>query len=319
MFARAIQDDELLTCLDIDPGHMGDEIVGRRRTIAAYRQLLHSPSFCSAACEADPPIKGHRIVGFGCSVFVTSTFADDELARPRPGLNARIIASVAEGNPVVLDRTGLAHANANAGLDVAVLYPSWLKGHLDRSQVDEVQTRLAFNFLELHAGYRNRRMMIELIGDAEMEWARATQAWRQFAVFGDRSLVILTPDEAHSVPGLVASMLFHFREPQLRLHDVDQRLLLAALGDLTDEELAQRLTLNVSTVKKRWLAIFERISDTRPDLLAGADNDGDGRTRGKQKRHRVLAYMREHPEELRPYQHATTPPATAGKASAYTR
>jgi hypothetical protein len=43
-----------------------------------------------------------------------------------------------------------------------------------------------------------------------------------------------------------------------------------------------------------------------PDLVRDAvDHEG----RGAQKRHRVLAYVRSHPEELRPFDWATRNPA----------
>jgi hypothetical protein len=56
----------------------------------------------------------------------------------------------------------------------------------------------------------------------------------------------------------------------------------------------------MEAVKKRWRSVFDKIAVKRPDLLplsAGAEVSG---RRGPQKRHMVLAYIREHPEELRP-------------------
>src|SRR6266699_3991674 len=96
-------------------------------------------------------------------------------------------------------------------------------------------------------------------------------------------------------------MLFGFREPLLALHQEDQELLRAALKGLTDEELALELRLKLPTVKKRWAAIFQRIAAARPDPLPDVDRDLDRQTRGKQKRHYLLEYLRGHPEEVRPY------------------
>ena len=53
-------------------------------------------------------------------------------------------------------------------------------------------------------------------------------------------------------------------------------------------------------MKKRWAAVFERVATARPDLLPELEYDSDRQTRGRQKRHHLLAYVRQHPEELRP-------------------
>jgi len=48
------------------------------------------------------------------------------------------------------------------------------------------------------------------------------------------------------------------------------------------------------------VSIFDRIEEVKPELSANLEAGSDGK-RGPQRRHRVLSYMREHPEELRPY------------------
>jgi hypothetical protein len=47
------------------------------------------------------------------------------------------------------------------------------------------------------------------------------------------------------------------------------------------------------------LSIFERVEQFNPGILSQTEADSAGR--GPQKRHRVAAYIRTHPEELRPY------------------
>jgi hypothetical protein len=87
----------------------------------------------------------------------------------------------------------------------------------------------------------------------------------------------------------------------LGLQDADQQLLTTALTGLTDEELARSLKLPLPAVKKRWRSLFERASahpSLFPDMCDGLEDGG----RGRQKRQFVLAYVREHPEELRPFQ-----------------
>src|SRR5262249_28849055 len=117
-----------------------------------------------------------------------------------------------------------------------------------------------------------------------------------------RALWVLTRADSLTVAASIINPLFHPREPVLQLRDADQQLLLAALSGLTDEELSSKLGISLTGVKKRWISIFERTIDARPDLFPGLNGtDGnDGQKRGRQKRHHVLAYVRAHSEELRP-------------------
>ena len=79
-------------------------------------------------------------------------------------------------------------------------------------------------------------------------------------------------------------------------------MLICAISEPTGTSPALAKTLGVSlpTVKKMWLSIYERVSEVAPELIAehavvGADNK-----RGKEKRRPLLAYLQDHPEELRP-------------------
>jgi DNA-binding NarL/FixJ family response regulator len=96
----------------------------------------------------------------------------------------------------------------------------------------------------------------------------------------------------------VAAAIYRYRPPSLRLRPAEQELLLAALGGKTDAELSEELGLTLEATKKRWLSIFDRVGQYKPEILSPAE-ESEGR--GPQKRHRVVAYVRKHPEELRPY------------------
>jgi hypothetical protein len=95
--------------------------------------------------------------------------------------------------------------------------------------------------------------------------------------------------------------LFRYTQPRLSLSPSEQRLLHSALSGGTDEELSDMLAISLFAVKKSWRAIYERMAVRLPELVPDR-SEIDGRTpsRGKQKKQRLLAYLREHPEELRP-------------------
>jgi DNA-binding CsgD family transcriptional regulator len=301
MYWRPIRESDLEECLEIEPACIGDELTGRAQALGIWRELLASPAFQGSVYESEYPIGGHRIIGCGIGVFVDSAFVDRELAAPKPGLNSRIIGSIAAGEPVVLDRDALARGNAGAGLDFVNLYGTWRDGILDPNELAELQTLLGTSFVESLAGYRFNRVVKEALGQPVIELARATGSYRVLAEYPviAAALVVASPDSARDIPFSVAARLYRYQAPVLHLRPAEQSLLIAALDGKTDTELSDCLGISVEAVKKRWMSVFGRIEDFRPGLLSGAD--ADGLRRGPQKRHRVLAYVRTHPEELRPY------------------
>lgn len=120
---RPIRPAELEECLSLSPKRMGDEIVGRARAGAAWHWLLRSRSFRGVVIESDVAIKGHRIVGFAANVFVSASFAEREIADPQPGLNGRLISSIARGDAVVLTAKQLAYDNTKGCVHLIVVQP----------------------------------------------------------------------------------------------------------------------------------------------------------------------------------------------------
>jgi hypothetical protein len=297
---RKISEADLPACLDVQPASLGDEIVGRQTAMEIWRRLLRDPVFVAAAFESDPPIRGHRIVGFGASAFVSAPFMDAEIAHPRPGINSRIIASVHAGQSVLLTPDQIARANAGMGADSVILSGSWRDEIMTLAERTEVQTLLAMSYTELYSGYRLRRMLWESSCEPEHRFARLSGVYRAIGEFPEigRVLNLITPETAASVPASIGNVVFRYSDPLLRLRESDQQLLLAALKGATDVELAVHLDLNVAAVKARWRSIFARIVEVKPDLVKDRESP-EGR--GLQKRHHVLAYVRAHPEDLRPY------------------
>jgi len=301
MYWRPIREADLLGCLELQPACLGDQIVGRGAALRVWKGLLENPCFLANVIESEAPVAGRKIVGCGMGVFVAGTFADGEIADPRPGVNARIIASVASGKPVVLNRAEIAAGNAGAGLDFVNLYGTWREGALNPGQLAEVHALLGTSFVEHFAGYRFNRVLKEAAGAAGIAFARATGTYRLVAEFPETesALAVVTRESAQAAPYSVAAALYRYQAPVLRLSPAEQKLLSAALSGKTDAELSVELGLSVEAAKKRWLSIFARADQYLPEILSQPDVESEGR--GPQKRHRVLAYIRRHPEELRPF------------------
>jgi hypothetical protein len=111
---------DLSECLGVEPRHLGDGIVGRETALAIWKDLIRSRSFHSNVIRCAS--HQDRIMAFGASIFVTAKFATEEIEQPRPGLNDRILAGIANGASVVRPEADLYDTAADDALDVVVLY-----------------------------------------------------------------------------------------------------------------------------------------------------------------------------------------------------
>ena len=301
MYWRPISEADLSECLEIQPACVGDQIVDRSTALRVWKSFLHEPSFLANVIESERAIAGLRIVACGMGVFVSKAFADHEIRNPRAGLNSRIVAAVASGESPLLSRAQIAAGNAGAGIDFVNLYGTWREGILNNDQLSEVHALLGTSFVEHFAGYRFNRVLKEAVGQSSIALALATGTYRIVAEFrkSESALAVATRESVLAAPYSVAAALYRYQKPELHLRPAEQNLLIAALVGKTDAELSEELGLSIEAIKKRWMSIFDRIDEFKPEILSRTEADSD--SRGPQKRHRVVAYIRNHPEELRPF------------------
>ena len=111
----------------------------------------------------------------------------------------------------------------------------------------------------------------------------------------------LEPKRQGDWAGSWVGALFDYHPPRLGFNRSEQRMLSCALPGATDEHLAETLETSLPVVKKMWVSIYRRVEDCLPELIADPlPSDIPASGRGREKRRRLLAYLREHPEELRP-------------------
>ena len=291
---------DIESCLAIQPSNRGDGFLDVKSALESWERLLQSSFFLSAVLESDPPVKGHRVIGFGSAILVNSQFANAEIANPRPYLASRIIRSLDIGPSAPATRDLVAKANAQNGIDVVILYTAWREEILNAEERYAVRVALTTSLAEVLSGFRIHRIIAETATQAPTDLHRNSPEYRTVAEFPAIGHVIhlMTRASGTALPGSIANLIFKFNPPLLRLRDSDQQLLLAALNGATDSELSVQLGIRCSAVKARWRSTYARIAEMMPILINEVENS---ETRGGQKRHRVLAYMRSHMEELRPY------------------
>jgi hypothetical protein len=313
---RPVRKEDLQECLLVHPARMGAERIGIKRALRAWRTILVDADACVASLVEKVTPGSSEVVGFGLAVFVTSSFSDAMLANPQPGLNARIIESIDAGKSVIPPYRYLQTANTSATLDHVVMYSTEKLGSLNSNELMLVRNSLARSYFDAFVGYRLRRMLYEIVDEHEFEKIKNYRGLRIVKRLSapdlpgipalwknNRALCEATAETLADDPASVAARPFIDRpEPVLEFTLSQKRLLAAALRGAENAALAEGLCRTPSAVKRTWTGIFEKCARHYPTLLPTTE----GSLRGQQKRHKVMAYIREHPEELRPFRSQRT-------------
>lgn len=259
------------------------------------------------------------ISGIGISGFVGDGIAAACLAEPVPHFALALLDRAARSPATIfLHPRQIGHDNANGGLNLLVLY----YGQKFKDPADERCRRiLSYGhrvFIRVHAGYNLRLLLqedataheavYESAGYKVMHRFPAGTSLRSGALglAEGRSLVGLDAATARRViPGATASFLFGCRQPELDLTDAQRRLIRLALDGLTDVELAASLDRSLNTLKQTWRSIYDRVERRAPFALSGPGDALPQGRRGTEKRRRLLTYMQDHIEELRPFSRRT--------------
>ena len=311
---RNIKFDDLKTCLEIFPELFdGVSLDDHQR---AWSALLARPSFRGVIIEIEGDAKEWKAVGSGASVFIREDVARKEIDSPRRGLTRRILTSLLSSQPLTLSTHAIAKANASDGIHVVTLWARCGKEIRAESLIQEIRQLLAESFSALHGGYYFKAMLFEVVDADDHSYALDSRVC-QIVDFPDRSsqtgrdqgrLAIIDAVHVRALPGSIIGRLFTQRRPLLKLRPVDQHLLLAAFDGAPDRELTSRLNLTLPGVKRRWASLYQHLQDTGAVIFSRSALADNG-ARGMQKRHEVLSYIRDHPEELRPYLETTRQPA----------
>jgi hypothetical protein len=256
-----------------------------------------------------------RIVSFGATIFATTEFCSAAEATLPPYLGVQIVRHYLSGAAPVLQREAVARANAREGLNVVLCFEGWELDGLSREQVLAVREKQSEAFHLTHVGYRMREVLADPIDDEELDWMlnAGARVRRDYSSYFQRHralttclprprLVGLTKEEAWANPGSSLSNFFVYTPPRFHFNRSEQLLLHHALMGETSDDLAGSLFISPWTVKKRWQTIYERVADVDQELLLPPVANGAHVTaRGAERRRRLLHYLRQHLEELRPF------------------
>lgn len=274
-----------------------------------WQGLLGQEAFRAIVLEETQDHLKPTKVGVGVSAFISDDFLQYLKTPPFSWVYPELIRRIATGKSPLLSDKQTREANANGGLNLLV----W-EGTVRNESRGELLTAVLSAFLEQHRGFLLKELITHANSLGRLEGILRTggQLLNEHAEYVDQlqkplheifelpHYVGLTREVAFSRLGSWVGLLFMHEPARCGFRPSEQRLLLTALRGGTDRELSDELGISLSAVKKTWLLIYDRVSSHLPGFPSNRDHLGGTTERGKEKKQRLLAYLREHPEELRP-------------------
>jgi len=299
---RPIRHADLAEGRALLPGWLVLDAEVRAALPALWTRLLGQPGFSGDVIEdlSRPP--GQRLVGLGMTVVLDPTWQRRMRDEPPAHAGAVWYRDFLEGRTAPLDDRTLARANAEGDVSMMVLHYAQAGIDAEQPEVQQVLLAAMHLFRGAHGGWHLREVYQEALADGGdyligMGFRRRTARGP-----GQPDLHGLSRDEAARMfPGPPARDVFQYVPPVMGCSAAERRVLRLAVADMTDEDIADEIGVTAHTLKKVWRSVFQRAAAALPDLFeAGAAEPGGG-TRGPEKRRHLLQYLRQHPEELRPW------------------
>lgn len=315
IMARPMVERDFDACASMLEGRLAyaDRVVDDLPQI--WLRLLEDEAMNAVVFENRSGSAGPVIVAFAASVFVTDAWAAAAKSGTEPYLTARTLhAELSAGTSPIL-RPGDIGRRPDASLKVLILHYSETSS-LEPDLANAVRYRVMQEFLRTNRGYRIGEVLQEFWD--EIDPAFLLEGWGKVrtdytSYFTDRGkavppagqrpyLIGFSRGEALREPGDLMAPLFIYTPPRLSFSPAEKRVIRQALQGRTDPEVARELHVALPTVKSHWRSIYDRVLRVDRELLGDARPSAADRgpTRGKEKRRRLLDYIRRHPEELCP-------------------
>lgn len=216
--------------------------------------------------------------------------------------------------PAFLSYEEIARANAGDGLNLFPMFWLPVEGDFASPRFRELMRIGQYTFLRDHKGYNLRSILKE--GPAEHAEAFLGGGFRYLSTMPagtpipfdgrptdhDRMLFAIRREQVkEDIPGKAVHVLFETRPPRFGFTRNEQQVLaLAFEGCTTNRDIADGLGITTDAAHDRWRSIIARVETHAGFVLSHLPDSSDNK-RGPNKRNYVINYLREHPEELRPF------------------
>jgi len=307
--------DDVATCVKFIADH---PVLGPRYGSAiahletVWRRFLGSDALFSIVSE-ESGTGSARTICSQIASFVSDDFATELATPPLKWIGPELVNRCIHGPVPVLSDAEVRHSNSTQGLNILV----WPTGpRADFENLPELFQGSQVIFFSAYRGFNIKRLQTQATHPIEIAMAVNSGGWYlrntsscdfssseepAESMFLQPHMLEITKEMAANQPGSWANHFFAYRKPVIGFTPGEQRLLSTALQGGTDVELSGLLGVSLSTVKKIWASTYLRVQSRKPfGLRIEFDESLDG-DRGKEKKQKLLVYLREHPEELRPY------------------
>jgi hypothetical protein len=298
-------------CLELVPSWLTLDATLQRALPDLWLRLLDEPAITTTVMEDLALPAGRRIQGWGWGIVLPEDWVERRslATRPQAYVTRQIYGGLHDGSLPLMSDAEIGIVNAEGRYHFFNFYT---QRHNDLSDpyTQSILTIANDAFRISGSGYDTRAMYFETTQRDAPAIAAAGFVPRRYA--DESSLEGLAPSERPAflsvtreearagLPGTSVRHVFEHHPPMFRFSAAQRRLLWLALFDDSDAHLTDRLEVSVHGLKKLWRGIYERIEDRMPQFFGDAASDDDGK-RGPEKRRPVLAYVRQRPEELRPW------------------
>ena len=302
VLGRPMRHADLAQCAGLLPGWLEMEPQVRSALPVIWTRLLGQPGFSADVIDDVSRPPGHRLVGLGVTVALDERWQTRMRNAPPAHAGAHWYREFLQGVTAPLDDRSLGRANAAGEVSMLVLHYGQIAIDAEHPEVQQVLLKAINLFRVAHGGFQLREVWQEAMGEGG-DYLLGMGFRRQLTrPEGLPDLYGLTREEAATMfPGTPVRDVFQFVPPVLRFSGAERRVLRLAVAGFQDEEIADELGVTGHTLKKVWRAVFVRAGEQLPGIFSDpAHAAGDG-TRGPEKRRHLLQFLREHPQELRPW------------------
>jgi hypothetical protein len=285
---------------------------------AAWLKLLNCQARTATVLKPDD--RPHAPICFvGVSVIVTDDFVREMKTAPLFWIGPELARRIVRGNSPLLTDKQLREDNSRGGLNLLV-WEGCLSSQFER---DTEIARYVINlFIEEHSGFLWKELIADqadtgerlrlMLQSGSLLWNPQKHRYVQ-GFEGDPDEIVRKPhlvgltrqietERTNSWTDSWVGGLFDYQPPKCSFTRGEQRMLSKALEGWTDEELSEKLATSLPTVKKTWRSIYHRAGAKMPGLNPDEPEMNAIETkRGREKKRRLLTYLRNHPEELRPF------------------
>ena len=251
------------------------------------------------------------VVYFVFGVFVSDERAESYHRLESPLIARRMLAEWREGGHPFLGTAGIARGNARNGLNLVITHFG-----ADLTAPNALLTATNYEMgRRMFRGWNMRSFTAENFRHGRFDarsWGAAlgyrvgtysTSALDAVGISESEAPCVwmATREDAQDTPSVTLTLLFPlFRPPRCGFTAREQQGLLLALDGNTDEGIAQALGISNSTTKRLFRSIYEK-AERALSMEAFTGISLEPGIRGVEIRRRLLNFVRQHPNELRPF------------------